>query len=74
MQTLHLSNGSTLQDGDLVMGGSLQGGGVASLALTDSSTLDFDWNGDGIADLTLKFMATPAFIVYDAVHGDFVIG
>ena len=74
LQTLKLSNGSLLSNGNGVLSGALLGGLQPSLALTDPSTLAFDWNGDGIADLTIKFATAPHSLTFDAPNGDLLVG
>ena len=74
LSTLKLGNGSPLLDGGAILAGPLHGGGMPSLALLEPTTLAFDWNGDGVTDLAIRFLVAPHALTYDAVHGDILVG
>jgi len=74
LQTLKLTNGNALSNGDIIQHGVLLGGGRPSVAMDPSNNLTLDWNGDGVIDLMIKFAVAPVSLTYDAANGDFLVG
>jgi Ca2+-binding RTX toxin-like protein len=70
---LKLADGTTLDDGDTIQLGTFVGGGVASVIRTASYGISFDWNGDGVGDLTVDFTNAAVGLVYSAASQSFVL-
>jgi RHS repeat-associated protein len=73
LQTLRQADGTTLAHGESILTGSLLGGGLGSLARSDSTHLLLDWDGDGLADLAVQFAGPVNALVYNQAQGALVL-